>query len=168
MTLEYVKNLYIELEQMGIDIWIDGGWGVDALLGEQTRPHRDLDITIQKKDVERLYELMGARGYKEVKRYSEWNFVLGDDHGHEIDIHIFVFDENKHVISDLQYPVGSLSGFGMIDGYPVKCISPEHMVKFHTGYKLRDIDFKDVSALCDYFSIDYPEEYQLNLTSEIA
>ena len=33
------------------------------------------------------------------------------------------------------------------------------MVKFHTGYKLRETDFKDVSALCARFGTDYPEEY---------
>ena len=33
------------------------------------------------------------------------------------------------------------------------------MVGFHTGYELHDSDFKDVSALCERFGIDYPEEY---------
>jgi lincosamide nucleotidyltransferase A/C/D/E len=42
------------LEKLGIEIWVDGGWGVDALLGEQTRPHKDLDIAIQQKDVPQL------------------------------------------------------------------------------------------------------------------
>jgi lincosamide nucleotidyltransferase A/C/D/E len=27
----------------GLNVWIDGGWGVDALVGEQTRDHADLD-----------------------------------------------------------------------------------------------------------------------------
>lgn len=27
--------------------WIDGGWGVDALLGHQTREHGDLDLVIE-------------------------------------------------------------------------------------------------------------------------
>jgi lincosamide nucleotidyltransferase A/C/D/E len=30
-----------------IEFYVDGGWGVDALLGKQTRPHADLDIAIQ-------------------------------------------------------------------------------------------------------------------------
>jgi hypothetical protein len=28
-------------------LWIDGGWGVDALLGSQTREHGDLDVVIE-------------------------------------------------------------------------------------------------------------------------
>lgn len=30
-------------------VWLDGGWGVDALLGRQTRPHDDMDIVIEQK-----------------------------------------------------------------------------------------------------------------------
>lgn len=39
-----VVKLYKLFEENGIEVWIDGGWGIDALLGEQTRPHQDLDI----------------------------------------------------------------------------------------------------------------------------
>ena len=35
-TAADVVALYTELESLGIKIWIDGGWGVDALLGKQT------------------------------------------------------------------------------------------------------------------------------------
>jgi lincosamide nucleotidyltransferase A/C/D/E len=57
------------------------------------------------------------------------------------------------------YPAASLTGTGIVNGHTVKCISPEYMVKFHTGYKLRDRDFKDVLALCERFGIELPEEY---------
>ena len=33
-------------EQLNIEVWLDGGWGVDALLGQQTRSHNDIDIFI--------------------------------------------------------------------------------------------------------------------------
>lgn len=32
-----VVDLYAHLTDLGIEVWLDGGWGVDALLGEQTR-----------------------------------------------------------------------------------------------------------------------------------
>jgi lincosamide nucleotidyltransferase A/C/D/E len=46
---------------LGINIWIDGGWGVDALLGAQTRPHKDLDIAIEERDVAGLSAALEAR-----------------------------------------------------------------------------------------------------------
>lgn len=110
MTPADVVDFYTELENLGIKIWIDGGWGVDALLGKQTRSHRDLDIAIQEKDVPKLRELLGAHGYKQVREDNKWNFVLGDDNGREIDVHSFIFDDKGNVIEGIMYPADSLTG----------------------------------------------------------
>jgi hypothetical protein len=56
------------LEQSGIEVYVDGGWGVDALLGVKTRPHRDLDIAVPHKFVPRLRKLLKARGFRDVPR----------------------------------------------------------------------------------------------------
>ncbi|MDP2669541.1 MAG: hypothetical protein Q8O99_00580 [bacterium] len=92
---------------------------------------------------------------------------MADDKGHEIDLHVFIFDENEHVIEGIKYPDGSLKGIGNIDEHKVRCISPDHMVKFHTGYQLRESDFKDVSVLCEKFNIELPEEYTLQKPQKI-
>ena len=49
-----VLELYKAIQKMQITIWLDGGWGVDALLGEQTREHLDLDLVIQEKDLNKF------------------------------------------------------------------------------------------------------------------
>ncbi|UCB43774.1 MAG: nucleotidyltransferase family protein [Dehalococcoidales bacterium] len=166
MTSTDVIAFYTELDRMGIQIWIDGGWGVDALLGEQTRPHADLDIVIQQKDLQEVVELLEERHYQNVERDDTrpWNFVLVDNEGREIDFHVIVLDDKGNGIYgpteiDFMYPTGSLSGTGKIDGCSVRCISPEYLAKFHTGYRCQEKDIKDVSALCQKFGIDYPEEY---------
>jgi len=41
MTESDVVGLLDELESAGVRVWIDGGWGVDALFGEQLRPAFD-------------------------------------------------------------------------------------------------------------------------------
>ena len=66
MEKKDVVDLYKLLEENGIEVWIDGGWGVDALLEKQTRPHKDLDIAVQWKDVPKLRELLSTQGYKQV------------------------------------------------------------------------------------------------------
>ena len=78
------------MEHVGAKVWIDGGWGVDALLERQTRAHKDLDIVIQQNDVEELRRLLGARGYGEIKLEiaRRHNFVMGDDQDREIDVHV--------------------------------------------------------------------------------
>ena len=42
------------LRREAIDVWVEGGWGVDALLGEQTRSHDDLDLGVRMEDVDRI------------------------------------------------------------------------------------------------------------------
>lgn len=172
-----VIGLYKILTKNGVDTWIDGGWAVDALLGKQTRPHLDVDIVIQQKHILKLRELLIAQGYKDIKRddTSTWNFVLGHQNGHVVDVHAVIFDKEGNglygpVEKGIMYPAASLSGTGKINGYSVKCISPVYLVKFHSGYELDENDYKDVSALCEWFGIDYPKEYShlLGKNSEIS
>lgn len=156
------------IEPHGIDVWIDGGWAVDVLLGEHTRPHNDLDVAIQKKDVQKLRELLEAEGYKDVERddTSDWNFVLGDKSGHEVDIHVIVLDDRGNGICGAaengeMYPAASLTGTGTIGERKVKCISAEYMVKFMASWlhKQGEKYAKDISALCEKFDVEYPKEY---------
>ena len=166
MNITDVVDLYTELNAHGIVIWLDGGWGVDALLGEQTRPHSDVDIVIQHKDVPRMRELLKAQGFADVPRddTSSWNFVLGDAGGRLVDVHAITLDAQGNGLygpakAGVMYPTGSLSGTGVVDGHAVRCIALEYMIEFHTRYKPRDSDIKDVSALCARFGFDLPEEY---------
>jgi lincosamide nucleotidyltransferase A/C/D/E len=166
MRQQEVIDFYLLMEGRGAPVWIDGGWSVDALLGKQTRPHKDLDIAIQQKHVRKLLDLLEEQGYEEIKLESArpHNFVLGDDRGHEIDVHVIVLDDKGNGIygppeNGEMYPAASLTGTGIIDGHQVMCISPEWMIKFHSGYELKDKDFQDVSALCEKLSFDLPKEF---------
>lgn len=162
MTAKDVVEFLQLCKENGIEVIIDGGWGVDALLGKQSRLHADLDIALEHKYVPKLRQLLKARGYQDVPRDDtrECNFVMGDDKSHEIDFHSFTFDEKGNHIFGIAYPLESLTGTGTINGYSVKCISPEWMVKFHTGYTLDENDYQDVLELCKKFGIAMPPEYE--------
>ena len=162
MSGDAVIELMQLFDQNGIEVFVDGGWGVDALLGEQTRSHADLDIALKHKDVPNLRGLLEARGYRDVLRDDtrDCNFVMGDDQGHEVDFHSYTFDAHGKLVFGIEYPLDSLIGTGSIQGYPVKCISPEWMVKFHSGYELDENDYRDVSALCERFGMALPAEYE--------
>ena len=144
-----------------IDVVVDGGWGVDALLGRQTRPHGDLDIAIPHKNVPKLRQLLTETGFSDVLHDDtrDCNFVLGDGLGNLVDVHSYTFDEQGNNIFGIAYLPEHLTGTGTIDGYPVKCISAEWSVKFHTGYELDENDFLDVSVLCQHFNLLLPKEY---------
>lgn len=161
MQAKDVIKLYKLFEENGIEVWIDGGWGIDALLGEQTRGHSDLDITVDHKDVEKLRSLLTNLGYKDKEKEgtTDWNFVL-ENNGKEIDVHVFEFDEKGDNIYGIEYPKDSLSGIGKINGQTVKYISPEYVIKFHENYDPKEKDLKDIQALCNKFNLELPKNYK--------
>jgi lincosamide nucleotidyltransferase A/C/D/E len=161
MQANEVVELLKLFEKHHITVWVDGGWGVDALLEEQTRLHNDLDLALTHQDVPALRALLSKRGYTEVPRDDSWecNFVLRDAHGHEVDLHSCTFDSDGNNIFGVAYPFDSWTGNGVILGYPVKCIEPNWLVKFHTGYKLDENDYHDVKLLCKKFGLEISEEY---------
>ncbi len=161
MELKTVINLYNKLENNGIKIWVDGGWCVDALLGKQLRPHKDLDIAINWGDVPKLRGLLEKDGYKQIKEDSKWNFVLADSNGNEIDVHAFVYDENGKVVDGIMYPAESLTGTGVINNQTVRCISPKYMVLFLAPWihKWPEKYLEAVKLLCEKFKLNLPKEY---------
>ena len=161
MKAEDAAELIKFLEQHGIEVYVDGGWAVDALLGQQTRVHQDLDIVLPHKYVPTLRDLLSTRGYREQSRSDTWecNFVLADASGSEVDVHSYTLDETGNHIHGVEYRREHLTGKGSINGYPVRCISPEWLVRFHSGYELDENDYHDVRVLCERFGIALPDEY---------
>ena len=47
MTGNDVLEILNVLNAANIPVWIDGGWGIDALIGKQTREHEDLDFVVE-------------------------------------------------------------------------------------------------------------------------
>lgn len=167
MTAADVRAFLELMDAHGIRVWLDGGWAVDACLGAQTRPHGDLDIAIEQRDVPAAVAALRGRGFAPVLRDDTrpWNFVLGDDAGHQVDFHVIVLDEHGHGSygppeNGEAYPAESLSGSGTVDGRGVACITPEWQVRFHTGYRVDSDDWADVSALCERFGIPAPDDYR--------
>lgn len=46
------------LESLDMQFWLDGGWGVDVLYGQQTRLHRDIDIDFDANYTDQLLDLL--------------------------------------------------------------------------------------------------------------
>lgn len=163
MNADLVRHLYCLLEQGGVPIWIDGGWGVDALLGRQTRAHADLDIQVEARLLPKLRAVLAASGFEEIARADSvpWMFVLSDGAGNEVDVHAVDIDaEGRAVLGPLElgqiYPAGALDGVGVIQGTSVRCVSAEAMMIFKTSFVQRDIDRADVAALREHFGIAAP------------
>jgi lincosamide nucleotidyltransferase A/C/D/E len=118
MSPDAVVHLLQLFEQQGIEVVVDGGWGVDALLGAQTHVHADVDVAIEHKNVPKLRALLAARGYTDVPRRGTWecNFDMGDEQGHEVGVHSYTFDAQRTLVFGVAYPLDPLTGMGTIPG----------------------------------------------------
>jgi lincosamide nucleotidyltransferase A/C/D/E len=54
MTEESALEILVALWSHGVTASVDGGWGVDALVGRQTRPHEDLDLVVALGEVDEI------------------------------------------------------------------------------------------------------------------
>jgi FMN phosphatase YigB (HAD superfamily) len=156
------------LKSHRIEVWIDGGWGIDALLGHQSRPHDDLDLVLRQSEIGSIAEVLGAAGFHRVEDGARpFNFVMVDRRGREVDLHGVVFDAAGNgrygpqpaTGSGRIYPAAAFTGTGTIDGESVRCMTAEYQVANHAGYDLGDADFHDVNALHERFGIDLPGQF---------
>ncbi len=166
MTRDDAIEFLQVLNGIGVHVWIDGGWAVDACLESETRPHADLDIVIEERDVDIVVRMLQDLGFTKVARDDTraWNFVPGDHRRREIDFHVVVLDEQGNGIYGPDeihqlYPADALAGTGTIAGREVDCISPAWLVRFKTGYEVDQDDWADVSALHARFGVPIPDDY---------
>jgi lincosamide nucleotidyltransferase A/C/D/E len=171
---EDAVRIYRRLAGNGIQVWLTGGWGIDALLEVQTRPHKDLDVIMLLDDVLRMRALLGRDGFGLKELWSEnlWvadgsglktatAFVLEDGEGREVDVHAMRLDEQGNGIPAWaseglilgRYHLGAV---GLIDGQAVRCITPEMQLLCHRGYELPDKQLRDVERLCEELGVGSP------------
>jgi lincosamide nucleotidyltransferase A/C/D/E len=151
------------LDEVGVPAWLDGGWGVDALLGTQRRAHDDLDLLVRLDDVPQLEKALGRMGYARVNGAPPLSFEMTDAEGHQVDVHPMSFSRDGAAIykmsggDDWVYPPGSLSATGTILGCAVRCQTPEMQMLAHTtGYALDAAHRDDVAALGERFGLPLP------------
>jgi lincosamide nucleotidyltransferase A/C/D/E len=164
VTAERVLELLAVLRSSGIGATLDGGWGVDALLGRETRPHGDLDLVVALDDAPRIQEALRPLGFVLHDDERPVRFVLRRS-GEQLDFHTVRFDAEGGGVQpqpgggSFRYPP---EGFvmGRVGGQPVRCISAPVQILCHLGYEPTDEDTHDVRQLCRAFGLPIPEAYE--------
>jgi lincosamide nucleotidyltransferase A/C/D/E len=150
VTPERVLQLLDALEPL--DVWVDGGWGVDALVGRQTRPHGDLDLGVVRPQLDQVVEVLAGLGYGVTDaRFVQVTVQLTHAaEGYRVDLHPSTpvagggteqldFDGNKYLIPP--------SVEGRIGGRLVRCMPISAQLRSHQGYQLRPVDLHDMRLL---------------------
>lgn len=149
-----------------VETWVDGGWGVDALLCEQTREHDDLDVVIELAHAGRSETELSNAGYRRAAGEAPKSFVLVDARGRQVDVHPVVFAERRgggvYLMEDDRewvYPSAGFAGRGRIGGREVRCLTPEVQVVVHDGYELGEKDYRELLLLHERFGVALPVKY---------
>ncbi len=156
--------LYATFTQGGIRCWVMGGWGVDALLGVETRLHHDLDLLVAVEDLPEFLDLLADLGFSRKLIWQGENrwievrsvqrptaFVQVDKAGGEVDVHVVACPDDGPPVALCEVPwhfdQGSLAAVGRIAGTQVRCVSAETQLQMHSGYDLPAQHERDVERL---------------------
>jgi lincosamide nucleotidyltransferase A/C/D/E len=148
----------------GLDAWIAGGWAVDAVVGEPTRPHRDLDLAVRSEHLDTALAVLGQLGYAATLDLRPVRLVMEAPGGRSVDLHPVTFDPTGfgRQVGDegrvYEYPADGF-GTGTIGGRTVPCLTAEQLVRFHLGYEPQDHDRRDMAILRDRLGIEVPPPY---------
>lgn len=87
MEAAAVLTVLADLRGTGIKCWVDGGWGVDALLGRQTRDHNDLDLVVRADVVADLRARFTDSRFAVERDWLPAALALRHPDGHAVDLH---------------------------------------------------------------------------------
>jgi lincosamide nucleotidyltransferase A/C/D/E len=159
----------------GISAWLCGGWACDALLGEQTRPHADLDVVVSKVDRVAAVHILEQHGFV---RFSAFDGALLTsvielvDRRHRLSVGLHFVDIGADRPEGWQAALGAavaaiglhsdpLFVRGAIAGHELPCLSAPALLALRTGYEPGEADHQDVQRLCARFGLASPPGYNL-------
>jgi lincosamide nucleotidyltransferase A/C/D/E len=158
-----VVEILDSLEQAGVTHWLAGGWGVDALVGRQTRRHDDVDIVIDNfpLDAPKACAALASIGFRVTERHFQatWmpdQWTLEDDGACRIDLLSLDWQLLGSRMSDGAGLPAATSREGLlaqavttgtIGSRHLPCLSATVQRLFHSGFEPRHVDRHDIAEL---------------------
>jgi lincosamide nucleotidyltransferase A/C/D/E len=160
MRADEVLRVIDALRTNGLRVWLDGGWGIDALLGEQTREHDDVDLVVELEALPTVLVTMEQLGFTTFEDHAPTRVVLRAHDGRQADLHPVSFSDDgtgwqraaNPDGSDCAYPPSGF-GNGRILGRVVPCITAALQLDHHRGYEPRARDHADMAHLARRFDL---------------
>ncbi len=147
-----VRTVLDGLFERGVTYWVAGGWGVAALVGRQTREHRDLDLLVDAEAMRGCLDLLAELGYLPETDWLPVRLELAAGHGRWVDVHPVVLDDEGNGVqagpddTTYDYPA-SVFTIGHIRDRDVPCLTVAHQRLLHSGYPPREQDLHDLAQL---------------------
>jgi lincosamide nucleotidyltransferase A/C/D/E len=152
MRRENVIEVLAALDAGGIEYWLVGGWGIDALVGRETRTHRDLDLGVSLDDVARIETLL-----PQFRRDSEEEWpgflLLKDERGRAVDLLLVERSQGGQLWQQfaggrrVSHAESETRATGYIGGRSVRCASVALQREHHNHPDATDQDRIDIEML---------------------
>lgn len=132
-----VLRILEELDSAGVEPVVMGGWGIDALVGEEQRLHRDLDLIVDHGSLDTALTRLRALGFKEwFRNPSPVPFVE-----HQIEGDVVVMRDAAMRVVDIHpmclRELGPSAAEGTIGDRRISCVSAKVQIRAHTGNRIR-------------------------------
>lgn len=140
------------LDSAAVRHWVAGGWGVDLLVGAETRAHRDLDLAVDADHHEICMATLARLGYSVETDWLPVRVEVAASDERWVDVHPVRFDANGVGIQGdpegvhFVYPPEAFTT-GRLAGRTVTCLSVSQQELFHSGYAPRPQDEHDLRQL---------------------
>lgn len=169
MGVTEVLEVLGALNRAGVPCWLVGGWGVDALIGHQTRKHPDVDLAVERSNMHDALTALEGAGFAVVQRetlpaWMSTMIQLRDGRRRWIELMVVEVpapaagQDGRPTAMRFSYGQDSFT-MGTLDGHAVPCLAAAVQVLFHTGYPPRDSDRHDVRLLTERFGLPVPAAY---------
>src|SRR4051794_39757104 len=141
------------IERAGVDAWVEGGWGIDALIGRRTRAHDDLDLAVDAADggFDLAVAALAALGYRPGLDDLPVRLGVEPPDGRRVDLHPLRFGADGSGVQaghtrEFVYPADGFTT-GRIGDRPVACLTARLQRDFHAHHEPRPVDVLDLAQL---------------------
>jgi len=156
MTLADVVEVLDALEQRGVQYWLAGGWGIDALLGRPMRRHVDLALLLPchgTVSADPAVDALRPLGFRPVMSrpaslLMPGRVIVADGTGRAIDL--LPLDVRRRPFSDHAREGTGPTVRAVLDGRTVDCLCAPLQLELHEGTPLRRSVRVDIAALWGY------------------
>lgn len=153
MTIADVLAVLDALDAADVRAWIEGGWGIDALVGHQTRDHDDVDLAVDSagQGFEHAITALTAVGYSATLEDLPVRLLMESSEGRSVDLHPLRFATDGSAVQsghsrEYEYPAAGFT-VGRIGDRAVPCLTAALQIDFHSHYEPRSVDRHDLAQL---------------------
>lgn len=118
-TFEAVKNFLSILKSYNVHYFVSGGFALDAIRGNVTREHKDLDIYVFEEDLDDFFRQIKVRGYRCFKKLNKYEV------------------QNRDLVVDI-LPLREIADQRVIIGNSADTYYPKKIFNLNNLFKLKD------------------------------